>query len=247
MVGQTLSIYGSDSFQCRIYGSDSLLTGSPLSWQIPRYAPVLSCNQDKFLQTMASATTENPCIGRFDGKVAICTASSAGIGLAVAERLAQEGAKVVLSSRRKENVEDAVEKLRAKNLEVSGIACHQAKKEDRQRLIDFAINTYGGIDVLFISAGVNPHRGSLLKVTEQQWDKLFDVNVKSTFLMIRECVPHLSARGGGAIVTNSTVATLFPDRMGHHNDREWCYGMRESPSDVVPPLLEASYPPPPTV
>ncbi|PIK35224.1 putative dehydrogenase/reductase SDR family member 4 [Apostichopus japonicus] len=173
-------------------------------------------NEDKFLQTMASATIENPCIGRFDGKVAICTASSAGIGLAVAERLAQEGAKVVLSSRRKENVEDAVEKLRAKNLEVSGIACHQAKKEDRQRLIDFAINTYGGLDVLFISAGVNPHRGSLLKVTEQQWDKLFDVNVKSTFLMIRECVPHLSARGGGAIVTNSTAATLFPDRMGHN-------------------------------
>ncbi|PIK39722.1 putative dehydrogenase/reductase SDR family member 4-like isoform X7, partial [Apostichopus japonicus] len=109
--------------------------------------------------------------GRFHGKVALCTASTAGIGLAVAERLAQEGAKVVLSSRRKEKVEAAVEKLRAKKLEVSGMVCHQAKKEDRQRLIDFTLQTYGVIDVLFVSAGVNPFKGDMLLVTEQEWDK----------------------------------------------------------------------------
>ncbi|XP_071815352.1 dehydrogenase/reductase SDR family member 4-like isoform X2 [Apostichopus japonicus] len=126
--------------------------------------------------------------GRFHGKVALCTASTAGIGLAVAERLAQEGAKVVLSSRRKEKVEAAVEKLRAKKLEVSGMVCHQAKKEDRQRLIDF--------------------------VTEQEWDKLFKVNVKSTFLMIRETVPHMNKEGGGAIAINSTIAALYPDAFG---------------------------------
>ncbi|KAJ8037335.1 Tropinone reductase-like 3 [Holothuria leucospilota] len=74
---------------------------------------------------------------RFTGKVAICTASTAGIGYSAAERIAREGAKVVICSRRQENVDDAVKKLRNQNLEVSGIVCHQAKKEDRQRLVDY--------------------------------------------------------------------------------------------------------------
>ncbi|KAJ8037337.1 Dehydrogenase/reductase SDR family member 4 [Holothuria leucospilota] len=148
---------------------------------------------------------------RFAGKVAICTASTTGIGFATAERLAREGAKVVVSSRRQENVDAAVKKLRDQNLEVSGTVCHQAKKEDRQSLIDFTLTTYGGIDLLFVSAGVNPHSGYMLNIEETEWEKLFDVNVKSTFLMIRECVPHLIQRGGGAIVTNATVLALHPN------------------------------------
>lgn len=148
---------------------------------------------------------------RFVGKVAICTASTAGIGYAAAERIAREGAKVVICSRRQEKVDAAVKKLRDQNLDVSGIVCHQAKKEDRQRLIDFTLTTYGGIDLLFASAGVNPFTGTMLTVTEKQWDKLFDVNVKSTFMIIRECVPYMIKRGGGAIVTNSTAAALFPE------------------------------------
>ncbi|KAJ8037336.1 Dehydrogenase/reductase SDR family member 4 [Holothuria leucospilota] len=148
---------------------------------------------------------------RFTGKVAICTASTNGIGYATAERLAREGAKVVVSSRRQKNVDDAVKRLRDQNLEVSGIVCHQAKKEDRQRLIDFTLTTYGGIDLLFVSAGVNPHKGHMLGISEKEWDKLFDVNVKSTFLMIRECIPHMIQRGGGAIVSNATVSALHPN------------------------------------
>ncbi|PIK35223.1 putative dehydrogenase/reductase SDR family member 4-like isoform X7 [Apostichopus japonicus] len=147
--------------------------------------------------------------GRFHGKVALCTASTAG-----RRTVSSEGAKVVLSSRRKEKVEAAVEKLRAKKLEVSGMVCHQAKKEDRQRLIDFTLQTYGVIDVLFVSAGVNPFKGDMLLVTEQEWDKLFKVNVKSTFLMIRETVPHMNKEGGGAIAINSTIAALYPDAFG---------------------------------
>ncbi|KAJ8037331.1 Dehydrogenase/reductase SDR family member 4 [Holothuria leucospilota] len=148
---------------------------------------------------------------RFAGKVAICTASTSGIGYAAAERIAREGAKVVICSRRQEKVDAAVKKLRDQNLEVSGIVCHQAKKEDRQRLIDFTLRTYGGIDLLFASAGVSPFSGYMLLVTEKQWDKLFEVNVKSTFLIIRECVPHMAERGGGAIVSHSTTAGVFPE------------------------------------
>lgn len=163
---------------------------------------------------------------RFAGKVAICTASTAGIGYSAAERIAREGAKVVICSRRQENVDDAVKKLRNQNLEASGIVCHQAKKEDRQRLVDYTINTYGGIDLLFTSAGVNTHKGHMFSVTEEQWDKMFDVNLKSTFLMIRECVPYMMQRGGGAIVTNSTIGAVYPhktaDAFGPYSISKMC-------------------------
>lgn len=62
---------------------------------------------------------------------------SSRIGYSAAERMAREGAKVMICSRRQENVDDAVKKLRNQNLEASGIVCHQAKKEDRQRLVDY--------------------------------------------------------------------------------------------------------------
>ncbi|KAJ8037333.1 Dehydrogenase/reductase SDR family member 4 [Holothuria leucospilota] len=150
-------------------------------------------------------------ISRFAGKVAICTASTTGIGYAAAERIAREGAKVVICSRRQEKVDAAVKKLRDQDLEVSGIVCHQARKMDRQKLIEFTLTTYGGVDLLFVSAGVNPSRGPMLSMTEKQWDKLFDVNVKSTFMIIQECVPYMIQRGRGAIVINSTVLALFPE------------------------------------
>ncbi|KAJ8037329.1 Dehydrogenase/reductase SDR family member 4 [Holothuria leucospilota] len=204
---------------------------------------------------------------RFAGKVAICTASTAGIGYATAERIAREGAKVVICSRRQEKVDAAVKKLRDQNLEVSGIVCHQAKKEDRQRLIDFTLATYGGIDLLFVSAGVNPFIGTMLSVTEKQWDKLFDVNIKSTFLIIRECVPYMIERGGGAIVTNSTWAAMYPELtrdlngpyavsksavhgltkvlaapLAHHNIRINCVAPGPIETDFLSGLVQQFYP-----
>jgi dehydrogenase/reductase SDR family protein 4 len=147
---------------------------------------------------------------RFDGKVAVVTASTEGIGLAIAERLGSEGAKVVVSSRKQKNVDAAVEKLTNLGQTVIGLVCHVASKEDRRKLLQQAAEKFGGIDILVSNAAVNPAFGPLFDTTEETWDKIFDVNVKATFFLCKEVIPYMEKRGGGSIVVVSSVGGYTP-------------------------------------
>ncbi|KAF6351674.1 hypothetical protein mRhiFer1_010173 [Rhinolophus ferrumequinum] len=104
-------------------------------------------------------------------KVALVTASTDGIGLAIARRLAQDGAHVVVSSRKQQNVDRAVAALQGEGLSVTGIVCHVGKAEHRERLVATAVKLHGGIDILVSNAAVNPFFGNLMDVTEEVWDK----------------------------------------------------------------------------
>ncbi|KAK9743629.1 short chain dehydrogenase [Popillia japonica] len=148
--------------------------------------------------------------GRLNGKVAIVTASTDGIGYGIAERLGREGAKVIISSRKQKNVDQALEKLKSHKLDVCGLVCHVANPEDRKRLYDEAIKQYGGINILVSNAAVNPAIGGVLECDESSWDKIFDVNVKSSFMLAKEAVPHLEKQGSGKIVFISSIAGFQP-------------------------------------
>nr|XP_034992197.1 dehydrogenase/reductase SDR family member 4-like [Zootoca vivipara] len=148
--------------------------------------------------------------GTLADKVALVTASTEGIGLAIARRLAQDGAHVVVSSRNQANVDRAVAELQTENLSVSGLVCHVGKAEDRQRLVNAALERHGGIDILISNAAVNPFFGSTLDATEEVWDKIFDINVKAAAMLIKLVVPHMEKRGGGSIVVVSSVAAYSP-------------------------------------
>uniref|UniRef100_A0ABM5EJ52 Dehydrogenase/reductase SDR family member 4-like isoform X1 n=2 Tax=Pogona vitticeps TaxID=103695 RepID=A0ABM5EJ52_9SAUR len=161
------------------------------------------------LVRMSSAAGALPR-GKLADKVALVTASTEGIGFAIARRMAQDGAHVVISSRKQANVDRAVDELQKENLSVSGLVCHVGKAEDRQRLIDAALERHGGIDILVSNAAVNPFMGSLLDVTEEVWDKILDVNIKATALLVNKVVPHMEKRGGGSIVIVSSVAAYSP-------------------------------------
>ncbi|XP_038597330.1 dehydrogenase/reductase SDR family member 4-like isoform X2 [Tachyglossus aculeatus] len=143
-------------------------------------------------------------------KVALVTASTDGIGLAVARRLGQDGAHVVLSSRKQKNVDRAVTALQAEGLSVSGTVCHVGKAEDRERLVATALERYGGIDILVSNAAVNPFFGSLLDASEEVWDKILDINVKATALLVKAVVPEMEKRGGGSVVIVSSIAAFAP-------------------------------------
>ncbi|XP_055218318.2 dehydrogenase/reductase SDR family member 4 isoform X3 [Gorilla gorilla gorilla] len=106
-------------------------------------------------------------------KVALVTASTDGIGFAIARRLAQDGAHVVVSSRKQQNVDQAVATLQREGLSVTGTVCHVGKAEDRERLVATAVKLHGGIDILVSNAAVNPFFGSIMDVTEEVWDKLW--------------------------------------------------------------------------
>ncbi|GIX82142.1 hypothetical protein CEXT_258301 [Caerostris extrusa] len=148
--------------------------------------------------------------GKLSGKVAVVTASTEGIGFAIAKRLANDGASVVISSRKKDKVEKAVSEIKSITDQVAGIPCHVGKQEDRKLLLDFAVAKYGGIDILVSNAAVNPVMCQVLDTPEEAWDKIFDTNVKATFLLTQAAVPLIEKRGGGAIVYVSSIAAYKP-------------------------------------
>lgn len=161
----------------------------------------------RFVGRPLSSMTHN---GKLKGKVAIITASTDGIGFSIAERLAADGASVVVSSRKESNVANAVEKLKASGYSVSGAVCHVSKASDRERLIKEAQDKFGGIDILVSNAAVNPGVGPVLESPEEAWDKIFEVNVKAAYLLSKEVLPYLRKRHGGSIVYVSSIAGFDP-------------------------------------
>lgn len=148
---------------------------------------------------------------KLENRVAIVTGSTEGIGYSVAKRLAEDGAKVVISSRKADKVGKAVDELRAIFPDqIVGTVCHVGKDEDRDRLVDFTLEQYGKIDFLVSNVAVNPYFGSFLDTEESHWDKIFDINVKSPFMLTKKVVPHMlknkTAGDKGAIVYVSSIA-----------------------------------------
>ncbi|PON91324.1 Short-chain dehydrogenase/reductase [Trema orientale] len=145
---------------------------------------------------------------RFDGKVAIVTASTQGIGFSIAERLGLEGASVVLSSRKQKNVDEAVEKLKGKGIEVFGVVCHVSNAQQRKNLIDKTLQKYGKIDVVVSNAAANPSVDSILVTQESVLDKLWEINVKASILILQDAAPHLTK--GSSVVLISSIAGYHP-------------------------------------
>eukprot|EP01134_Creolimax_fragrantissima_P007857 CFRG7857T1 len=138
---------------------------------------------------------------RLVGKTALVTGSTAGIGYAIAKRLGEEGAHVVVASRKQANVDRTVKELSELGISAEGVACHVGNAEDRQRLIDTAVSKNGGLDILVNNVGTNPHYGRMIDTPESAWDKIFDNNVKATFLMTQLAYPYLKESKNGPSVT----------------------------------------------
>ncbi|KAG2442387.1 hypothetical protein HXX76_002473 [Chlamydomonas incerta] len=147
---------------------------------------------------------------RLEGKVALVTAATAGIGLATAERLAEEGASVFICSRKASNVEETVAALRGRGLEVSGCACHVGSAEQRKQLVAACVQKYGGMDALVSNAAVNPGAGPLADTPPDVIDKILDINIKAAVLLVQEALPHLRKRPGASIVFVSSVTAFNP-------------------------------------
>ncbi|MEE6504584.1 hypothetical protein FKM82_005254 [Ascaphus truei] len=153
-----------------------------------------------------------------DQQVALVIGSTYGIGLSIARRLAQDGATVLLNSRKQENVDRAVRELTEEGLNVSGTKCHVGKAEDREKLVEIALKRYGKINILVCNAAVNPNVGPLLETTKEMWDKVLGVNVTSHFLMAKLVVPHMQKEGGGSII----ICTSFGAFRPHPNFGPYC-------------------------
>ncbi|MBQ0733050.1 SDR family NAD(P)-dependent oxidoreductase [Aquimarina celericrescens] len=145
-----------------------------------------------------------------EGKVAVITGSSKGIGKAIAQGLAEYGAKVVISSRSQEAVDEVAAEFKTAGLEAVGIACHIGKKTERQNLVHKTIAHYGGIDILINNAAINPVYGPIEDADEEVFDKIMDVNVKAPWMLSNLVMSSMKERGGGSIVNIASVEALHP-------------------------------------
>ena len=147
----------------------------------------------------------------FRGKVAVVAGGGAGIGLAAARKLAQEGACVVICSDREDQAGQAAGGLREEGLEVMGMKGDVTSSADMKGLVDFAVDTYGGVDVLVNSAGVQRY-GTVADTEESVWDEVLGVNLKGIYLASRYAIPEMRERGGGTIVNVSSVQAIASQR-----------------------------------
>jgi len=138
-------------------------------------------------------------------RVLITAAAGTGIGYSTARRCVEEGAQVFVSDIHERRLGEAVERLKSAGDGVAGgKTCDVTKEADVRALVDQAIAALGGVDVLVNNAGLGGSV-SVVEMTDEQWHKVLDVSLTSVFRMTRAILPHMYARGSGAIVNNASV------------------------------------------
>ena len=165
--------------------------------------------------TPQSAIRDGPIGGesmgeRLRDKVAIVTGASRGIGAAIAGYMAEEGAKVVLVSRKIDGLQTVADQIRSQGGDATPIACHVGQPKQREDMLEQALKAYGKVDILVNNAATNPHFGPMLSIDERAWDKTFEVNVKGYFGMIQLVAGHLQERKAkGSLVNIASVVGLM--------------------------------------
>lgn len=149
-------------------------------------------------------------MGFFDlqGKVAVVTGGSKGIGRAICERMAQAGARVVVSSRKIDACQEVVDGIKAKGGDALAVACNVSHIDQLQNLVDTAMGTYGRIDCLVGNAAVNPHYGPMTTIDEGAFQKIVDCNIRANLWLARMVLPQMAQRKEGTFIVISSIAGL---------------------------------------
>ena len=143
-----------------------------------------------------------------DGKRALVTGASRGIGAAIALAFAECGADVALTARSTADLEELAAKIEATGRRGIPITCDVTKGDDITRCVETALDHLGGIDVLVNNAGGTRFMAPVLELREEGWDKSINLNLKSVFLFCQKVGAHMVARGSGSIINVSSIGGL---------------------------------------
>lgn len=146
--------------------------------------------------------------GKLNGKVALITGASAGIGEACARALAAGGANLVLTARREERLAALAEELRQLGVKVEFVAGDAREEEIARRTVQAATDSFGRLDILINNAGAGNYK-NLVDTSAEEYDELMDTNMRSTFLFTRHAVPVMRSQKSGTILMLSSMAGVY--------------------------------------
>lgn len=156
-------------------------------------------------------------MSKLQGKAAVITGASRGIGAATAEELARQGVAVVLAARSRGEIEAVAEKIVAAGGKASAIACNVANYADVEKVVNHCKATYGSLDILVNNAGVIEPIARLAVSDPASWDQAIDINVKGVYHGLRAAIPVMEAQGSGVIVNiSSGAATSALEGWSHY-------------------------------
>ena len=151
-----------------------------------------------------------------EGRVALVTGASRGIGKAIATEFVREGAAVVICGRKQESLDLAAHEIAGNEsgVRVLPVACHIGRKGEIQRLVETALREFRQIDILVNNAGTNIAQEPALQVDEAKFDKMVEINLKSAFRLIQALAPGMCQRGCGSIINIASISGLRPQFEG---------------------------------
>ena len=142
------------------------------------------------------------------GRTALITGSSRGIGRAIAERMAQAGARVVVSSRKQEACDEVVAAIRGAGGEAVAIPCNITTKSELESLVARTREAFGKIDILVCNAAVNPHYGPTQEIPDSAFQKVLDCNIRSNHWLCQLVIPEMAERREGTVIIVSSIGGL---------------------------------------
>jgi dehydrogenase/reductase SDR family protein 4 len=159
-------------------------------------------------------TISNQSNSTLQGKVAVVTGASRGIGRAIAQAFAREGAAVVICGRKQETLDQVAVEIGGGPGEVHPHACHVGRADQIQRLVETCHQRYGKVDILVNNAATNIAQEPVLEIDEAKFDKMVEVNLKSAFRLIQAVAPGMCERGWGSIINIASISGIRPQYHG---------------------------------